>query len=242
MSSDEYGPDRQLDLAVKLLDEGRWDLADRIARDIEKGGDLTPARESVWNYVRGVAVVWLPRMHWIHPANRRRLWDSAAFLEKSRDAEWPLGYRGQGTYYLGFCYYNTYDWNKALETLSEVPDSWPERRSDALSMMVDCSLRTTPPEREQADHLLDEWKKFLVSHRVKRIASSSVVLTWPFWIPIGRPAIGCYHRYLMTRLNTIQLAWVAVCGSSKMQSKHQKTSPSAKRDWIKRLRTFAKSC
>ncbi len=67
MSSDEYGPDRQLDLAVKLLDEGRWDLADRIARDIEKGGDLTPARESVWNYVRGVAGCWLPRMHWIHP-------------------------------------------------------------------------------------------------------------------------------------------------------------------------------
>ncbi len=25
--------------------------------------------------------------------------------------------------------------------------------------MVDCSLRTTPPEREQADHLLDEWEK-----------------------------------------------------------------------------------
>ncbi len=91
MSSDEYGPDRQLDLAVKLLDEGRWDLADRIARDIEKGGDLTPARESVWNYVRGVAGVLATKDALDSPANRRRLWDSAAaFLEKSRDAEWPL--------------------------------------------------------------------------------------------------------------------------------------------------------
>ncbi|MCC6508350.1 MAG: tetratricopeptide repeat protein [Pirellulaceae bacterium] len=156
-TGEEYGPDQQLDAAMGLLDEGRWDLADRIARDIETAGQLTEAREPVWNYVRGVSGVLSTEDKLDSPSYRKRLWDSAEFLEKSQEATFPLGYRGQGAYYLGFCYFNTYDWDKAIETLAEVVDTWPERRSDALDMMVEASLRSQPPKREEAEEYLKQW-------------------------------------------------------------------------------------
>lgn len=154
-----YGPDRQLDLAMKLLDEGRWDLADRIARDLEEAKELTPKREPVWSYVRGVAGALSTVGHLDSPTYRKVLWDSAAHLEKSRDSGYPLGYRIRGAFYLGWCYFHTYDWDKALETLADVAGGWPERRSDALEMMVDACLRSEPPKRDRAAHLLDEWTK-----------------------------------------------------------------------------------
>lgn len=158
-SGDEYGPDRQLDLAMELLEEGRWDLADRIARDLEKDERLTPAREPIWNYVRGVSGVLSTVGKLDSPSHRRVLWDSASHLEKSREASFPLGYAGQAAYYLGFCYYHTYAWDKALETLGEVVDSWPARRSDALDMMVESCLRSHPPKRERAQELLEVWSR-----------------------------------------------------------------------------------
>jgi tetratricopeptide (TPR) repeat protein len=155
--SEDYGPDHQLDLALKLLESGRWDLADRIARDIETAEELNEARQPVWDYVRGVSGVVSTADKLDVPANRKLLWDSAKYLEKSREAGFPLGYSGRGQFYLGYCYYNTYDWDKALETLAGVEEAWPERRSDAYDMMVDACLRTQPPKRQRADELLDEW-------------------------------------------------------------------------------------
>lgn len=157
VQGEDYGPDRQLDLAMKLLDDGRWDLADRIARDLESAEELTPSREPVWNYVRGVAGALSTEGKLDSPAYRRVLWDSAANLEKCRDAGFPLGYRSRGAYYLGWCYFHTYAWDKALETLAEVASGWPERRSDALDMMVEACLRSQPPKTDQAAELLEEW-------------------------------------------------------------------------------------
>lgn len=156
---DEYGPDRQLDLALKLLEDGRWDLADRIARDIDTEGQLTDARQPVWDYVRGVSGVLSTADRLEVPANRKLLWDSAKYLEKSREAGFPLGYDGRGEFYLGYCYYNTYDWDKALETLTGVEAGWPEKRSEAYDMMVDACLRLHPPKRQRAEELLEEWKQ-----------------------------------------------------------------------------------
>lgn len=156
---DGYGPDRQLDSALKLLDEGRWDLADRIARDIETGKELTDARQPVWDYVRGVSGVLSTADKLDIPANRILLWDSAKHLQQSREAGFPLGYARRGEFYLGYCYYNTYAWDKALETLAGVAEGWPEKRSEAYDMMVDACLRVDPPKRQQAEELLDQWKE-----------------------------------------------------------------------------------
>ncbi|MGN6547951.1 MAG: hypothetical protein ACTHK7_23155, partial [Aureliella sp.] len=128
VGGEEYGTDRELDLALKLLEDGRWDLADCIARDIEGHQELTDARQPVWDYVRGVSGVLSTADKLDVPANRKLLWDSAQHLEKSREAGFPLGYDGRGEYYLGYCYYNTYAWDKALETLTGVEASWPEKR------------------------------------------------------------------------------------------------------------------
>ena len=183
---DSYSPDRQLDLAMKLLNEGRWDLADRIARDIEEAGQLTPNREPVWNYVRGVAGVLSTEGRLDSPVNRKLLWDSAEHLEKSRDAAYPRGYRSRGAFYLGSCYFYTYAWDKALETLADVASGWPERRSDALDMMVEACLRSQPPKREHAEELLAEWSKIpgLASSEKNRIILSCAHLAfvdkdWP---------------------------------------------------------------
>lgn len=158
VSADSYGPDRQLDLAMRLLDDGRWDLADRMARDIEVADQLNSAREPVWNYVRGVAGALSTVDHLDSPRHRKLLWESAEFLEKCREAGWPIGYAGRGAYYLGYCYFNTYDWEKALDALSQAVNDWPERRSDALEKMVEACLRSQPPKRETAEDLIDRWR------------------------------------------------------------------------------------
>lgn len=158
VSADSYGPDRQLDLAMKLLDKGRWDLADRIARDIETADQLNSAREPIWNYVRGVAGVLSTVDHLDSPHHRKLLWEAAEHLEKCGEAGWPIGYAGRGAYYLGYCYFHTYDWDKALEALSQSVDDWPERRSDALEKMVEACLRGQPPKRDQAEELIARWR------------------------------------------------------------------------------------
>ncbi|MFO1065104.1 MAG: tetratricopeptide repeat protein [Pirellulales bacterium] len=159
IASEKYTADQQLDFAMKLLDEGRWDVADRIARDIETDKELTPAREPVWNYVRGVAGALATADKLERPQARQTLARAAEFLIKSRDAGYPIGYRGKGAYWLGYCYFQTYDWQPAIDALSPVVDSWSERRSDALDMMVEACLRQHPPDRAQAEKLLQRWSK-----------------------------------------------------------------------------------
>lgn len=159
VTGEDYGTDKQLDLAMHLMEDGRWDQADFLAREIEEKGELTPAREPVWNYIRGVAGVYRAKEKLHSPAHRKLLWDSADHLEKCIEPGFPLGYRGQGAYYLGFCYFHTYAWDKAIDTLGEVVDAWPEHRSDALEMMVDACLRSQPPRREEAEEFLDRWSK-----------------------------------------------------------------------------------
>jgi len=152
-------PDRQLDWAMELLEEGRWDLADRIARDIESSDQLTPARKPIWNYVRGVSATLATADKLDSPKYRRQLRDATEMLEVSRKAGYPLGYRGPGAFYLGYGYFNTYAWDDALAVLPEAVQGWPERRSDALEMMVDACLRSQPPKRQQAEELLQQWSK-----------------------------------------------------------------------------------
>lgn len=159
VSGEEYGTDKQLDLAMRLIEDGRGDQADYMARQIEERGELTPAREPVWNYIRGVAGVLSAKEKLHSPAHRKELWTSAEYLEKSLEPGFPLGYRGQGAYYLGFCYFHTYAWDKAIDTLGPVVDAWPEHRSDALDMMVDACLRSQPSRREEAEKFLDRWSK-----------------------------------------------------------------------------------
>ena len=43
----------QLKFAMKLLDEGRWDLAGHIARELE--AQVDKETDSTWHYVQGVA-------------------------------------------------------------------------------------------------------------------------------------------------------------------------------------------
>ncbi len=95
VSGEDYGTDRQLDLAMHLMEEGRWDQANFIAREIEERGELTPAREPVWNYIRGVAGVYKAKDKLHSPAHRRELWESTEFLEKCREQGFPLAIAGK---------------------------------------------------------------------------------------------------------------------------------------------------
>ncbi len=157
-SSEPYGPDKELDLAMKLLERavGTWRShcaghrrKGAIDRRPQAGLELRARRRRRPFYRRQSRFACLPQI----------LWDASKFLEQSREGTFPLGYRGQGAYYLGYCYFNTYDWDKAIEDLAAAVDVWPQRRSDALAMIVEACLRAQPPKREEANQYLDKWNK-----------------------------------------------------------------------------------
>lgn len=156
-NSDPFGSDQQLDLGLKLLDEGRWDIADRLARDLDQAHEIDQMRKPVWHFIRGVAGVLRTEDKLDSPINRGALWDSIYHLLESKKTGFPIGYRGQGAYFLGHCYFHTYAWDEAIASLTEAIEAWPERRSDALNMMVIAALRQSPPNIELAKTHLEKW-------------------------------------------------------------------------------------
>lgn len=150
------GSAEQLRVAMDLLDKGRWDLAGHIAQDLEPQVDLET--NSDWHYVQGVAKLQSVAEEVDSPKNRRVLLDATQHLLKSEELGFPIGYLGQGQFYLGWCQFNTYHWDAAIERLQDIDRLWPEKRSDALRMEIEAELRKTPPNLTAASQTLKRWQ------------------------------------------------------------------------------------
>ncbi len=157
---------QQLKFALKLLDDGRWDLAGHIARELEPKVDKET--DSTWHYVQGVSRLQSVESNIDTPENRRVLLDAAAHLLKADEIGLPAGYRGQGKYYLGWCQFNTYHWDEAAAQLQAVDRLWPEKRSDVLRMRVEAELRKSPPDPKAAEEVLDNWQSIAGMSRAEQ--------------------------------------------------------------------------
>ena len=111
------GPKKDIKFALSLLDDQRWDVAGRIARDLEADGDIDKESDSAWHFVQGVSLAQAVQDKLESPKNRQSLWTSIEHLEKSQELGFPLGYKGIGQFYLGFGYFNTFKWPEAVEVL-----------------------------------------------------------------------------------------------------------------------------
>jgi tetratricopeptide (TPR) repeat protein len=151
-------PKKNLRLAISLLEEDRWDVAGRIARDLDAAKKIDRDKDSDWNYVQGVSMAQSVREKLDLPQNRETLWTATSHLEKSRDLGFPLGYKGIGQFYLGSSYFHTFKWPQAAATLTEAAANWPQRRSDALSLAVQAALRQQPSDAVSAAKSLAIWK------------------------------------------------------------------------------------
>ncbi len=147
----------KLGVALSLLDEGRWDVAGRIARDVAKSKNFESEKDATWQYIQGVSKLKSVEENLDTPQHRRVLLDAAQHLAKSELIGFSPGYMGKGKFYSGWCSFNTYDWDKATEQLSDVERLWPEKRSDVLRMVVESQLRKTPPDLPAAESTLEKW-------------------------------------------------------------------------------------
>ncbi|MEO8271075.1 MAG: tetratricopeptide repeat protein, partial [Aureliella sp.] len=146
----------QLKFAMTLLDEGRWDLAGHIARELE--AQVDKETDNNWHYVQGVAKLQSVEKNVDTPENRHVLLDASQHLLKAEEIGFPAGYLGQGKYYLGWCQFHTYHWDEAISQLQDVDRLWPEKRSDALRMQVEAQLRKSPPDPSAAEMILASWQ------------------------------------------------------------------------------------
>ncbi len=149
-------PAAQLRVAMGLLDKGRWDLAGHIAQNLGSQVDLEA--DSDWHYVQGVAKLQSVAEEVDSPKNRRILLEATEHLLKSEALGFPIGYLGQGQYYLGWCQFNTYHWDAAIERLRHIDRLWPEKRSDALRMEIESQLHKLPPDLPAAELALERWQ------------------------------------------------------------------------------------
>ncbi len=149
----------KLKLAMRLLNDGRWDVAGRIARDLDEAGNIDLDTNSPWHYVQGVSKVLAVSDDLDSPRNRRVLLEAIEHLEKSDELGFPLGYAAKGKFTLGWCYFNTYRWADAVKALDGIPQRWPERRSDAFQMAVQSLFRQDPADFDAAERLLLQWTK-----------------------------------------------------------------------------------
>ena len=159
VSDGAFNTDRKLRFAMELLDEGRWDLAGRLARDLEQQGKIDPEKNAAWHYVQGVSKLLSVMEELDTPKNRRLLLAATEHLEKSDELGFPVGYQGKGKYYLGYCYFNTYHWPETIQRLEAVPMDWPAKRSDALEMMVLSELRKLPADFDAAQADIEQWQR-----------------------------------------------------------------------------------
>jgi len=155
ISSSDFSEAEKLRLAAHWLDQGRWDLANGMAQELESSIDTQS--NSAWHYVRGVAQLIRIMDDLDSFQNRIILSDVTRHLEKSRELGFPLGYRGKGHYYLGVCLFNTYRWDEAVESLNRSLTEYPEVRSDALRMIISAHLRKPTPDPKQAKVVLEKW-------------------------------------------------------------------------------------
>ncbi|MEZ6082057.1 MAG: hypothetical protein R3C56_42195 [Pirellulaceae bacterium] len=114
----------KLKFAMTLLDEGRWDLAGHIARELE--ADVDKEKDANWHYVQGVSKLQSVENNVDTAENRRVLLEASQHLIQAEEIGFPTGYLGQGKYYLGWCEFNTYHWDEAVKQLQDVDRLWPE--------------------------------------------------------------------------------------------------------------------
>lgn len=150
--------DDQLGLASRLIDEGRWEVASRIAREIDQSQIVTPETDATWNYVSGASTIAGIANDSDSPRNRRELKKALLQLKKAAELGFPVGFQGKGQFYLGWCYYYTHDWKNAAETLKKVPEMWPARRSEAWQLIVSALVRMEPPAFDDAQASIAQWE------------------------------------------------------------------------------------
>ncbi|MCA9132390.1 MAG: tetratricopeptide repeat protein [Planctomycetales bacterium] len=150
--------EEELRVAMSLLDQGRWDVAGRIARDLEEQGRIDPQHDAAWNYVTGVAKLQSVEDNVDNPGNRRTLRDAAEHLALANQLGFPPGYQGQGKVYLGWCHFHTYQFQQTVEALQGAAQQWPARRSDVFHMMVVAYLRQQPADYTAAAATLERWQ------------------------------------------------------------------------------------
>lgn len=149
--------EEQLRFAMELLDKERWDIAGRIGRDLEERQLIDPETDSAWNYVTGVSKLQSIQEELDSASHRRVLLDATKYLERAGELGFPVGFQGKGHYYLGFCYFHTYQWPKVIETLAGAELLWPERRSEAFNMVFQSQANTKPPRVDEARTTIDSW-------------------------------------------------------------------------------------
>jgi tetratricopeptide (TPR) repeat protein len=149
---------KKLSFAMSLLDEGRWDVAGRLARDLNDAGSIDQETNSAWHYVQGVSKLQSVVDELDTPKNRKILLEASEHLQKSEELGFPIGFQGKGNFYLGSCLFHTYRWDDAVEHLKDVPVLWPNRRSDAYRMSIDAHLNRKPSNTAAAEETLKRWE------------------------------------------------------------------------------------
>ncbi len=153
--SSDFSSDEKLKLATRWLDEGRLDLAGRVVQELEDQVDIES--NSTWNYVHGVTQLKRIADDLDSYKNRAILREVTEKLEKCREIGFPVAQRGKGNYYLGLCQFNTYQWDEAIEALSDSLVDYPQVRSDSLRMILAANLRKSKPDVNAAQATLDRW-------------------------------------------------------------------------------------
>jgi len=149
---------KKLSFAMTLLDEGRWDVAGRLARDLKEAGSIDQETNSAWHYVQGVSKLQSVVEELDTPKNRKILLEASEHLQKSEELGFPLGFQGKGKFYLGSCLFHTYRWDDAVKRLKDVAMQWPNRRSEAYRMTIDAHLTRKPHDTLAAKATLKQWE------------------------------------------------------------------------------------
>ncbi|RMF40901.1 MAG: hypothetical protein D6753_10715 [Planctomycetota bacterium] len=155
MFSTEDPTERELEFALKFLQEGRYDVAGRMARDLASA--VEPDSDSAWRFLAGVAELRQVEGELGTPRARKAVLRAIEHLEKAQEIGWPPGYRAEGRFYLGYCYYLTNRWQDAVEQLQGLPQAWPEGRSQVWRLLVRAYLRLDPPDLDSATRELEAW-------------------------------------------------------------------------------------
>ncbi len=156
IGSDQLNSEQQLETALSIMEEGRWDVSRGIARDLTH--QIDQEANAGWHYVMGVSSLKSIEDELASPTGRQGLAEATQHLVKAQEIGFPLGLTGQGNFYLGWCFFQTYRWQDAIDQLQPVPTQLPARRSDALRMIVDAQLSLNPPDFVEAEASLETWK------------------------------------------------------------------------------------
>ncbi len=157
-NSDHLDTPTQFELAMSLLDEGRWEVAEGIARRLDHYELVGPEHDSAWHYVMGVSKIQSVQDAVDSAKNRRVVMAATEHLIQAEKSEFPIGYRAKGEYYLGWCYFHTYRWKDVVEQLEDSAMTWPAKRSDVFRMIIESQLRQQPPDLAAVRRSLQAWE------------------------------------------------------------------------------------